>query len=211
MTDMSVRRVIPAGGLGDTARHPTGQLRRSRATRIIHLLLLLSVLNQLVGSQFMAFPFPGDPPSWIFSLHEYVGLASLGFVAAFWAWTLVRRGETRFGRLLPWFSRARLADMFGDLAAQLGRLAAGRLPDDEDGALASAVHGLGLLTITAMALTGTVFFVLEGTPAARLALQLHKLIANLAWVYLIAHAAIAMLHHLLGSDIFARMFWASRR
>jgi cytochrome b561 len=156
-------------------------------------------------------PFPGDPPSWMLSLHEYAGLANLAVVAAFWIWTLVRRGETRLGRLLPWFSVLRLRAVLADLAAQLRRLARGHAPDDEDGALASAIHGLGLLAVTAMAVTGSVYLFTEGTHFARTALSLHKLIANLVWVYLFAHAGLAVLHHLLGSDILSRIFWFSPR
>ena len=184
---------------------------RSAPTRVIHLLLLVTVLHQLIGSEFMQLPFPGDPPSWAFSLHEDVGLVSLAVVAAFWGWTLVRRGETRIGRLLPWFSIARLRDVAADLRSQLRRLAQGRAPDDEDGALASATHGLGLLAVSAMAVTGGVYFFMAGTPSGHTVLSLHKTIANLVWIYLFAHAGVAVLHHMLGSDIFARMFWFRRR
>ncbi len=122
-------------------------------------MLLLVVVHQLIGNEFMQLPLPGDAPGWVFTLHEYAGLADLGVVAAFWVWTVARQGETRLGRLLPWFSLTRLRDVMADLAAQLRRLARLRAPDDDDGALASAVHGLGLLAVTAMAVTGTMFFV----------------------------------------------------
>ncbi|MEO8713623.1 MAG: cytochrome b/b6 domain-containing protein [Acetobacteraceae bacterium] len=183
------------------------RVARSLSTRMIHLLLLLSVLHQLIGSEFMQRPFPGEPPAWPYSLHEYIGLSSLGTVGAFWVWTIVRHGETRLARLIPWFSIARLQDVAADLAMQFRRLSRGNLPDDEDGAFASAIHGLGLLAVTAMAMTGSVFFVTHGTSLAHTALSLHKLIANLVWVYLFAHAGVAVLHYLLGSDILSRMFW----
>lgn len=186
--------------------HATPLAVRSSLTRIMHLLLLIVVLHQLIGSQFVRMPLPGDPPSWMLSLHEYAGLGNFVIVAAFWIWTLVRRGETRLGRLLPWFSIARLRDVIADLGAQIRRLARGRAPDDEDGALASATHGLGLLAVTAMAMTGSVYFFTEGTQFARSVLHLHRLIANVVWVYLFAHAGLAVLHHLMGSDILARMF-----
>ncbi|HZS81400.1 MAG TPA: cytochrome b/b6 domain-containing protein [Stellaceae bacterium] len=184
---------------------------RSHVTRLVHHILLLLVLHQLIGSEFMRFPFPGEAPSRTFSLHEYLGMANLAIVAAFWVWAIVRRGETRLGRLLPWFSIASLTEVLTDFSAQLRRLAHGRAPDDENGAFASAVHGLGLLAVTAMALSGLVFFIADGTSIARLALRLHKQIANLVWAYLFIHAGLAALHHLLGSDILSRMFWVSTR
>lgn len=184
---------------------------RSHLTRMIHLLLLALVLHQLIGAQFIRLPFPGDPPGWSFSLHEYLGMANLGVVVAFWVWAVVRRRETRIGRLVPWFSAARLGDVAADVTAQLHRLAHGRAPDDENGAFASATHGLGLLVVTAMAVTGIVFFFADGTPFGHTVLGLHKLMAKLVWAYLFGHAGLAAIHHLLGSDILSRMFWTGRR
>ncbi len=109
------------------------------------------------------------------------------------------------GRLFPWFSAAQRRAVFADAAMQLHRLLRLQPPDDDDGALASAVHGLGLLVVTAMAVTGTTYFFAEGTPLARNALSLHKLLANLTWAYLVAHAGLALLHHAFGGDIFSRM------
>lgn len=186
-------------------------MARSYLTRILHLLILVIVLHQLIGSQFMDQPDPGEDPTWNFSLHEYSGLTGLAVVGAFWAWVMVRRGETRFSRLVPWFSVGRLRDVGRDLATQARRLASLRGPDDSDGALASAVHGLGLLALTAMATTGSVFFFGEHTEIGHTALDVHRVIANLMWVYLFAHAGLAVLHRLLGSDIFSRMFWPARR
>lgn len=183
---------------------------RSALTRVIHFLLLLIVVHQLAGSEFMSFPFPGDPPSLVFRLHEYTGLLGLAVLGAFWLWTMVRRGETRIGRLIPWLSAARRREVVADLLRQLKQLAAGRLPDEGDGALASAVHGLGLLAVSAIALTGGAYYFIESHSVAHVFLQMHKMLANVVWAYLIAHAGIAVLHHFQGSDIFARMFWAGR-
>ncbi len=187
------------------------QVARSAATRIVHLLLLLVVLNQLAGSQFMERPEPGDESLSLYLIHQYAGLAGFVVVAAFWIWTLVRRGETSVARLVPWFSLRRLRDVGADLAMQAKRVSRGHGPDDNDGALASSVHGLGLLAVTAMAATGSIWFFTHGTPAAHLAMSAHKVIANLVWAYLFAHAGLAVLHWLLGSDIFSRMFWPARR
>ncbi|GAB0117334.1 cytochrome b/b6 domain-containing protein [Acidisoma sp. 7E03] len=183
--------------------------RRSHATRILHLLLLLSVVNQLVSSQFMSRPFPGEAPSTLYALHEYIGMASFGFVLLFWLWTLVRRGETKLGRLFPWFSPRAIAAVLRDALHQAQSLLRRDFAAHSDGAFASAVHGLGLLTLTAMAATGTVFFLVSGSVGG-FALDLHQTIANLMWIYLFGHAGIAVLHHLLGHDILRRMFWIRR-
>lgn len=180
---------------------------RSNTTRVMHLLLLLAVVNQLISNQFMERPLPGEPPALIYVQHEYVGLAGLALMTAFWVWMLVRRGETRLVRLLPWLSPSALRDVVADVGAQLRRMARLRAPDDGDGALASAVHGLGLLVVSAMTLSGGIYYVALGSPLARNAMSVHRLFANLMYAYIIAHASMAVLHHLLGSNIFSRMFW----
>jgi cytochrome b561 len=188
-----------------------GHERSSDMTRILHLLLLLAVLHQLISSQFIERPIPGDAPSLLFSLHEYIGLATFLIVFLFWIWTLIRNGESKLGKLLPWFSRARLRSLAQEILGQLRQLRCGDFSDKSSGAVASAVHGLGLLVVTAMALTGAIYFFAKGSAYARTALDVHSLMANLMWAYLIGHTSLAALHHLLGSDILARMFWLRRR
>ncbi len=156
------------------ARNAAAHPDRSATTRILHLGLLLIVLHQLIGSEFMQRPFPGEAPGTVWLLHEWVGLAGFGVVAAFWVWTLVRRGETALGRLFPWFSASGIAAVFADLVGQLRRALRGQLPDDEGGAMTTAIHGGGLLAVTVMAVTGTVYFFIEGHTGARFVLDVHK-------------------------------------
>ncbi|WP_284945062.1 cytochrome b/b6 domain-containing protein [Acidisoma cladoniae] len=184
--------------------------RPSHLTRVIHLLLLIAVLNQLMTSQFMESPLPGDSPGLLYTLHEYVGLASFLIVFGFWIWALIRNGETRISRLFPWFSVTRIWEVLTDFLDQLRHLIRRDLSDDTSGAMASAVHGLGLLIVTAMAVTGSFSFFARGSALAHTALAVHSLMANLMWAYLIGHSALAALHHLLGSDILTRMFWLRR-
>lgn len=183
---------------------------RSITTRVLHLLLLLAVVHQLATSLIMERPYPGDDPVLSFTIHNYVGLATLAIVGGFWLWTVIRQGETRMGRMLPWFSGRRRRDLFVDATAQARRIGRGRAPSDEDGALASAVHGLGLLLITGMAATGTLFFVASGK-VAEASITVHALLGNFVYAYIVAHSGLAVIHHLLGSNIFGRMFWPGRR
>lgn len=187
---------------------------RSHVTRFLHLLLLVMVLHQVIGSQFMERPFPGDEPAWPFLLHEWVGIAAFGVLAAFWAWILLRdRRETPLCRLLPWFSIAGWRAVLVDALRTTGRVFGVEPAKSEaDGALASAVHGLGLLVASAMALTGGAYFVLfAGTPEGKLVLGLHKAAANLMWIYVIGHSGAAALHALWGDGVIRRMFWGRVR
>ena len=158
-------------------------------------------------------PFPGDEPGWPYFLHEQVGLVGLGVLALFWLWTLVRHPlETPVARLVPWFSPSRIAAVFEDIARLVRALFSFRAPPLELDALASAVHGLGLLVASFLALSGAAWFYLfAGTPYGRIVMGMHKLSANLMWAYLIGHALVAVVHHALGDDIFSRMFWVKRR
>jgi cytochrome b561 len=171
------------------------------------------VIHQLVGSVFVERPLPGEAPDRPYVLHQWVGMAGFGLVLAFWLWTLLRdRRETRLSQLVPWFSSARRRAVLRAVAATLRGLASGQAASEETHALASAVHGLGLATVTFMALTGASWLLLfEGTPLGGLVLGLHGLVANLMWAYLVGHAGVAVLHQALGSDVLSRMFWVRRR
>jgi len=186
---------------------------RSHVTRLLHLALLLIVLHQLVSSTVMERPLPGDDPAWPYFLHEWFGVTGLGALTLFWLWTAVRHPqETPLAQLLPWFSSARLAGVVDDVARLVRALAKRRMPPLDLDALASAVHGLGLLIASFLALSGSAwFFLFAGTPYGRIVMGLHKLSANLMWAYIIAHASVALVHHALGDDIFSRMFWVRRR
>jgi cytochrome b561 len=91
-----------------------------------------------------------------------------------------------------------------------------RLPPYEETApLASAVHGLGLLLMTAMAASGGVYAaqVWAGAqspePDASLVMTVHFALANLVWAYLIGHAAMATIHHFAHAASLRRM-WSLR-
>lgn len=69
------------------------------------------------------------------------------------------------------------------------------------------MHGLGLLTATAMAATGSALALLAlHKGQASTVLEIHKLISNLMWAYLIGHAGLALLHQLAGQRVLQRMF-----
>jgi cytochrome b561 len=185
-------------------------VKRSDLTRLLHLVLLVAIVHQLLNSEFMRRPLPGDPPSVLYVMHEYIGLTSFGVVLAFWVWTLARRGETRLDTLFPWLFPARMRAIFIAITSAAAELRDVELLERVGGILAGAVHGLGLLVATGMAVTGTVYYFEITTPLAHQALELHRLMANLMWAYLIGHGGVAVLHHLLGSDVLRRMFWIRR-
>ena len=188
-------------------------IARSHLTRVLHLAALLTVVNQLLTSLIMERPLPGEAPEWPFALHERFGVAGLGALLVFWLWAAIRDArETPLRRLLPWFSARGQADLAADLGAVLRAAARGKAPPLHLDALASAVHGLGLLLATFLAVSGAAWlWLFTGGPYARMLLAAHSLAGNLMWAYLIAHASAALLHQARGDRIFDRMFWFGRR
>lgn len=76
----------------------------------------------------------------------------------------------------------------------------------------SAVHGLGLLLMTSMAASGGVYAaqvwagLQSPEPDGSLAMTVHFALANLVWVYLIAHAGMATIHHFASSVPLGKMW-----
>lgn len=178
---------------------------RTAFTRLLHAALLLAALWQLIGSNFIEPARVGQPANLMFELHEIGGLATLGLVVAFWLWSLVRRRETPFAALFPWLSSTRLQAVGADLSRHWGELKNLRLPGGEpETPQASAVHGLGLLTVLAMGASGAWLF--TQTVPEGLVLEVHKITSNLMWAYIVAHAGLAVLHQIAGHRVLQRMF-----
>lgn len=185
-------------------------------TRLAHAGLGIAIILQLLTSLGMQAPYPGRAGDFLFGIHSYVGLGALGFVFLFWLVVMLRRRGAEMGLLIPWFSRARIRAVWQDARKHLEAVLHLRLPAyDEHGPLASAVHGLGLLLMTAMAASGTLyFFINAGNPDAggwvAVSMFVHKTLANLVWAYLIGHAGLAVLHHYTQHLSLAEM-WSFRR
>lgn len=186
-------------------------------TRVLHGGLALAILTQLLTSLAMEGPDDVQSGDLLFQIHRYSGLTAALLALALWLVILTRRRGTDLGALLPWFSGTRLSALWFDLRVHMAALIRLRLPaHDPDAALPAAVHGLGLLLISAMALSGTIYFlqvmlgVHSAEPDGMLAMTVHVMLANLVWAYLIGHAGLGMLHHLLRSASLTQM-WSLRR
>ena len=116
-------------------------------------------------------PLPGEDPDWPFALHQQVGFVGLGVLMLFWLWTLIRdERETPLQRLFPWFSAEPLAEVVADIRAIVRAVAGPRAPPLHLDALSSAVHGLGLLLATFLAMSGAALV----RPLYRHALWAHR-------------------------------------
>ena len=183
------------------------------STRIVHAGLAAAICVQLLSSLVMHGPTETTPGDMIFQVHRYSGFVALAFALLFWITLTVRRRGTSPAALFPWFSRPRMRELLADASRHLKSAIAWRFPSyEEDGPLASAVHGLGLLLMTAMAVSGGIYAaqVWAGfqspEPDGNLAMTVHFALANLVWAYLIAHAGMAALHHFACSASLSRMW-----
>ncbi|MGE3692582.1 MAG: cytochrome b/b6 domain-containing protein [Novosphingobium sp.] len=179
-------------------------IKRSKLTRVLHWLTALAIVTQLGLSLVMQSPGRNRPGDALFEVHEKVGIAATAILIAFWIWSIARSGETRIAAFIPWFSVRQLKLVWADARNLFGTVHEG----GRERPFASAVHGLGLIVATIMALSGLLgYFV---TPARSL-LGVHEAIAPLMWAYLIGHVAISIVHELRGERIIRSMLSLSDR
>lgn len=196
----------------DTDTPPAAGERHSTPTRWSHIGLASAVIIQVATSLVMKEPHPDRAGNVFFTIHEISGLTALFFAFCFWCTIAARRRGTPVALLFPWFSPKRIAAVFSDALNQLGQIFRLRLPHYEDESpLASAIHGLGLLLMSAMAVTGTIWFASHMLDWPRSTLMradmiAHHLLANLVWAYLIGHAFVALVHHVAGQASLAKMW-----
>ena len=193
---------------------------RSRITRWVHLLLALIIVHQMVMSAVMQVPNleRGRSGNLWWSFHEYGGLGAFLIVLLFWGWSVVRDGrETGCGEWFPWFSAARRYALWQDICSYFRAALQLRLPAPESStALPAAIQGIGLLLVTVLAASGTLFWLGGelggGWPARfRWVEELHGALGNLVWYYLSVHVGAALIHEFFGHRILKPMSPFSRQ
>lgn len=185
----------------------------NKLTRWLHFGIALSVTLQMVLSLVMEAPDPRHPVAGLdasaFEMHESVGLVVFGLLLL--RWLFLFSGHIPLGaeHLFPWFSRQKRAVMIGEIRQQW----AGRRLDDtrQFSAVAGAIHGLGLLVASIMAITGVIIYfgMAENgamPPIVDAVKELHEGASTLMWIYLIGHAGIGMVHQWLGHRTLSDMF-----
>ncbi len=171
---------------------------RSFATKLLHWLVALTIIAQLGLSLVMQSPGRNRPGDSLFEIHEKVGIAATILLISFWLWSIARSGETRLVAFFPWLSLSQFRLVATDARRIFAPLGKGR----NERPFASAVHGLGLIIATSMALSGLLgYFVAPAKPL----LEVHETIAPLMWAYLVGHVAISFIHELRGERIIGPM------
>ncbi len=179
-------------------------------TRVLHLGIAVTVSLQLLISLVMEAPDETDASALAlsaFEAHEIVGILALFFIAAHWLVSIADHSKHGLSHLFPWTGEA-----WGSVKSDLRALRQGKLPETGPRAgLPGFVHGLGLLAITGMAISGGILFFIfpeSGEPStmADMIAETHESISSLAWAYWIGHAGTALAHHFSGHDALKKMF-----
>jgi len=175
-------------------------------TRVLHWGLAITISAQLLSGLLVSDPRTRA----FFYFHEWDGLASSAIIFLVWLW-LYSIQDIR--TLFPWNRHGMQA-----VRADMRALLRGTLPPGGHGVgLASFGHGLGLLAVTGMAVTGAwIFLIIPGGHGASVASThfheftqeswLHKTISYFVWAYWLGHVGFAILHKIQGTPIFRDIF-----
>ncbi len=185
-------------------------------TRWLHAGIAVLVAIQVICSGIMEVPKPEAAISPVgfsfFRIHETSGLIALIVVSLHWIWNLTGHMSGGWGHFFPWFSPEQKNRFYSDLKS-IPRWIQGGIPaqEDETISLAGAVHGLGLLVVSAMAITGTIIYFGLGPDGATssfiaFVVELHGFLAGFLYAYLVGHVGMALVHWWLGHGILGRMF-----
>jgi cytochrome b561 len=187
----------------------------SLPSRLLHLGVAVGVILQLLLSLGMERPRPGAVLSTLeglaFTLHEVVGLLTLGLIVVWLLWLLLRRNEPSLSDLYPWIGDAGRVALSLAVRTLLRHAKRGELAADEEiRPLVKTVHGLGIVCIALMAVSGALVWLgmdANGnmTTWAHVLLAIHQLTANLVWLFIAGHAGMAVLHQLRGEETITRM------
>jgi len=191
-------------------------MKYDRIIRCLHAVIALGVVVQLFCSLFMDVPAPGrtlgEAGYRLFLVHRWSGIAVVILVILHWLWTLSGHVAGGWGHLFPWFSKPRLRNLMSDIK-DVPKWLQGGFPSQQEETipLAGAIHGLGLLVVSAMALSGaTIFFGMgpDGSMSRLVALvrQGHMYMGIVLWVYFWGHVGIAVLHQWRGDRLITNMF-----
>jgi len=175
-------------------------------TRVLHWALAITITVQLADSFFI----DASQTRAFFYVHEAIGLAAALIILLHWMWSFA---NLDLHLLFPWWG-----DGWERVKAESRDLLRGRLPSGGRRAgLSSFVHGLGLLAVTAMGLTGFLIFVV--VPGGRGAMAhsthyqaftdlsaVHAFFSWFVWVYWGGHVGSALVHLFRREPVFGEIF-----
>lgn len=148
---------------------------------------------------------------WTMSAHRSVGILVVLIVFANFIWALMRRGEAKKRQIAVLFSVIHWRESWQTLKKLLFMfLGKEKLPEPGN-SLSLIVEMLGMLTITAMAISGAIIWVTWAGPGdmvtelAETWMGVHAAVAIALFLYLAGHVSMALLYMRSGDAIFSRI------
>ena len=183
-------------------------MNRDNLTKVLHALIALGITANLALSQFMAAADIGVSGDGFYLAHQWAGLGLVGVLAAYWLWKLAGHCPQGWAYFFPWFSKESYAALWSDMKTLL-RLRVREFP--ESSVLSGAIHGLGILTASAMALSGTAQYVvlqeyIASPTLFELAKTSHEALASFMWAYLVGHVFMGVAHQAWGHQSIRKIF-----
>ena len=179
-------------------------------TRVVHAALAITVLAELSTGLIVS---QATRPRWLV-IHSILGIATTFVIIVDWMWTWARRD---LPILFPW-NRAGMR-VVGREAVQVFQ---GKLPGSGDGTgLSSFMHGIGLLAVSGMAITGLLMYMkipggyglyLHSSAYAFFTMlaTTHLYLSYVVWAYLIGHVFFAALQQVLGHNVLRHFYLGHR-
>ncbi len=194
--------------------------------RILHSLLALCMLGQIAIGELMDVPGKhsvegeisslhlintavahedhasnaNEEESWMFEVHEFLGITIAFLIVArlMLAFSMIPGANWR--NLFPWLTQEGRGQLQSEVKAQASGWKKGKLAAPEDGeSVARSVHGLMLLTVLGMAVTGVALFFgwnEHGSQTAIIHLvgEAHEMIVGLVEALIALHVLAVILH-----------------
>jgi len=148
---------------------------------------------------------------WLMAAHRAGGIFVALIVLANLLWAVMPRGNPRKRQLAVLFSALHWSEATS-IAKRLPQMLMGKSPLPEPGnSLSLIVEMFGMLTMTAMALTGSIVWNMWAGPGSKVSeqaefwMETHAGIAVLLFLYLAGHISMALLHARAGDPVFTRI------
>jgi len=175
---------------------------------------MIAVVMQLLSSQLMQVPKPGETVSVIESiflgLHEWNGFITLAIIIFYLMYLTDKHDEWK--RLFPWLNTSGCKGLWQEIRFDIPGWFRGCLKKPSEAHhIAGTVHGLGILLLIALGSTGIMIFMGLETSGEmddeiRLLRSLHASLATLLWIYLSGHTGMTIIHQIKGHNILKGMF-----
>jgi len=189
-------------------------MKHEKSIRIIHLLLMFTVVGQLLTEQFMKVPKPGEQfeafALFLFSIHQLIGFAVM--IIAITYLMVVMDNLVHRNRLFPWLDGTLRASLISEAKRDIPGWFKGNLPPPAQAHLiAGTVHGLGLMLATGMGMTGVIIYLgmkHDGSMGAGIHTirEIHELLGTVMWIFVFGHILMAIMHQIKGHRIMQDMF-----